>query len=47
MAVLQLSTTKLTNAACSSAAYYGSKYETKHLRHRKEFCGIPDAVDLG
>lgn len=24
----------------SSAAYYGSKYVTKHLRHREEFCGI-------
>lgn len=32
----QLSTTKLTNAVCSSAAYYGSKYETKHLGHGKE-----------
>lgn len=42
-----LSTTKLTNAVCSSAAYYGSKYEIKHLRHGKEFCEMPDALDLG
>lgn len=47
MVALQLSTTKLTNAICSSATYYSSKYKTKHLRHRKEFFGIPDAVDLG